>query len=158
MVWKGEAFPDRWKKGNIIPTYKKRDIHNTSNFRRITLLDTAYKIYAMILEKKLTTEAEENNILQDNQSGFRKGRGTTDNIYILNYSIKEEMCKKGEKLYALFTDLKRTFNKINRYKIVETLKKLPTNKHLLARIAENYDETSNSIKTSTGLNEPFWTT
>lgn len=52
-VWKGEGFPDRWKEGVISPIFKKGDRDNVKNYRGITILNTAYKIYAMILEKRL---------------------------------------------------------------------------------------------------------
>ena len=56
--WKGEGFPERWKEGVISPIFKKGDREKVSNCREITILNTAYKIYAMVLEKRLKEELE----------------------------------------------------------------------------------------------------
>jgi len=46
-------------------------------------MDTAYKVYASILNEKLERETEEK--LRETQFGFRRGRGVMDAIYILNH-------------------------------------------------------------------------
>lgn len=57
---------------------KERKPKIAGNFRRITLLNTAYKLYAAVLNEKLKTEIESKEILSDTQAGFRKAtsRGT----------------------------------------------------------------------------------
>jgi len=61
----------------------------------ITLLCTAYKIYA-ILAKRLREEIEEKGSLPETQAGFRKGRGTMDNVRILQQVINKKISKKGK--------------------------------------------------------------
>lgn len=58
-VWREEGFPESWKEGVIAPIYKKGDKNRVSNYRGITLLNTAYKVYALCLEEKLKIEMEE---------------------------------------------------------------------------------------------------
>lgn len=96
-IWKGEGFPKSWKRGVIVPIYKKGDKDRATNYRGITLLNTAYKIYAMIIEERLKQEIEKGKILPDTQAGFRKNRSTMDNIYILNYALEKKINKKKEK-------------------------------------------------------------
>ncbi|KAH0820667.1 hypothetical protein GEV33_002124 [Tenebrio molitor] len=71
-VWKGEGFPQKWKEGIICPIYKKGEKDTASNYRGITLLNTAYKVYAMIVEERLMKEMNERGALPDGQAGFRK--------------------------------------------------------------------------------------
>ena len=67
-------------------------------------MDTAYKIYATILNKRLEKEAKEK--LKEGQYGFRKGRGTIDAVYIVNrITVNRELSKKGGKMFAFFADL-----------------------------------------------------
>ena len=80
-------FPSDWRKGIIIPIYKKGDTDKVINYRGITLLSTAYKIYAAVLNERLKNEIEEKNILPEIQAGFRKSRSTIDNIHILQHII-----------------------------------------------------------------------
>ena len=81
-VWQGDGLPDEWKIGLIVPLYKKGDLNDTGNYRGLSLLPTAYKIYTELLRNRLETEIEEKNILPEGQAGFRKKRSTIDNIYV----------------------------------------------------------------------------
>lgn len=60
-------------------------------------------------------EVEIKEMLPESQSGFRRGRSTMDNIFILNHLIQKKK-KKGEKekIYMMFADLKAAFDKIDR--------------------------------------------
>lgn len=51
-IWKERGIPEDWTKGIISPLYKKGDKKGTKNYRGITLVDTAYKIYASILNER----------------------------------------------------------------------------------------------------------
>lgn len=61
-VWKGEGKLEKvgesWREGIISPIFKKGDRSKEKNYRGITLLNTAYKIYAMVLENRLSRELE----------------------------------------------------------------------------------------------------
>lgn len=54
----------------------------------------------MILQERLERKVEEKRILSETQAGFKKGRSTMDNIYILNYAIRKEIQRSGGKVYA----------------------------------------------------------
>jgi hypothetical protein len=43
-------------------------------------------------------------VIPVSQAGFRKGRGTMDNVYILDHLTKNEFKKKGGRIYVLFVD------------------------------------------------------
>jgi len=68
-----------------------------------------YKIYASALAERLREEVERKGMLPPSQTGFRKGMGTIDNIYILNYLINRQIGRKGGKLIAVFVDLIAVF-------------------------------------------------
>src|SRR5699024_3165023 len=87
-IWKGGGFPRQWTEGLIIPIHKKGDRHEVSNYRGITLLNTSYKLYAMILHEKLCRKLDEKDMLPDGQTGFRKERGPIDNVYTLNHIVR----------------------------------------------------------------------
>jgi len=58
-------------------------------------MSSAYKIYATVLAGRIREEVEEKGILTANQTGFRKGMGTVDSIFTLNYLINRQLIKKG---------------------------------------------------------------
>ena len=83
MIWEDEKLPDQWNEEIICPVYKKGDRLNCTNFRPITLLNITYKIFARILNKRLTHIIEEE--LSDFQSGFRQNRSTISNIFMIRH-------------------------------------------------------------------------
>lgn len=85
-IWKERGIPYAWNRGVISPIYKKGEKNEVKNYRGVTLMDTAYKIYANILNERLKREVERK--LEEAQFGFRKERRTIEcNICI-------ELCSK----------------------------------------------------------------
>lgn len=101
-IWTNGGIPDDWNKG-ICPIFKKGEKSDVKNYRGIPLMDTAYKIYANILNKRLSSAVEEK--LGEGQFGFRKGRSCIDAIYTLNFVANRELSKKRGKLFIFFADL-----------------------------------------------------
>lgn len=120
-----------------------------------TLMDTAYKIYVNIMNERLKREGERK--LEEEQFEFRKERDTIDAIYTLNYVVNRKITKKRGKVFAFFIDLKVTFDKVDRKKLAEMLKKVGTKEKLRRRIMETYKETRNIIKIGNRKTEEFWT-
>lgn len=99
-IWKEGEIPEKWNRGLISPIYKKGRKDDVKNYRGVTLMDTAYKIYADILNERLQREVERK--LEKGQFGFRKGRGTIDAIYTLNFVVNREIAKKKGKVCFFF--------------------------------------------------------
>lgn len=79
------------------------------NYRSVTLLNSIYarsKVYAMVVERRLKKEMEEREMLPDGQVEFRRGRGTINNIYVLNCVVNRELQQEGGGVYAFFVDLR----------------------------------------------------
>ena len=55
-IWKVKEWPKGWKEGIICAIYKNGEKAKTSNYRGVTLMCTAYKIYVMIVKKRLRKE------------------------------------------------------------------------------------------------------
>lgn len=157
-VWKGERLPESWREGIISPIFKKGDRSKEKNYRGITLLNTAYKIYAMVLENRLSRELERKEIIPETQAGFRRGRSTIDNIIVLNNVANREIKDKGGKLYAFFADLTAAFDKVSRRKLSKIMEEKGISKNLRERIEEIYTETRNKIRVNGKISEKFWMT
>lgn len=67
-VW-GREVPERWKDGVIVLIAKKRRAERVEDYRGVTLMPTAYKIYAMVLTERLRGEMEEKGMLPEGQAG-----------------------------------------------------------------------------------------
>lgn len=58
-------------------------------------MTTLYKIYAGVLANRLREETEREEMIPPNQTRFRRGMGTIDNIYVLNYMINKQIKREG---------------------------------------------------------------
>ena len=72
------ALGQNWKKSVFIPIPKKGNVKECSNYRTIALISHATKVMLKILQSRLQQYV--NHELPDVQAGFRKGRGTRDQI------------------------------------------------------------------------------
>jgi len=55
-VWRDEGFSEEWREGIITPIHKKGALTEVTNYRGVTLLCSAYKLYAAVLTEKLRKE------------------------------------------------------------------------------------------------------
>lgn len=115
-----------------------------TNYRGITLMNTAYKIYASVLNERIKHVVEDK--LEKGQFGFRFGRGIVDALYAMNYVMNRGITKKEGKVFAFFADLKAAFDKVNRIKLQEMLRKVRIEEKLRKRIIETYKETKNMVR------------
>ncbi|XP_011171244.1 uncharacterized protein LOC105203975 [Solenopsis invicta] len=76
QIWKARTIPKDWKKGIVVPLYKRGDKKIVGNYRGISLLCTAYKIYAEVIGNRLEMEVEERGIVPTSQAGKEDQRWT----------------------------------------------------------------------------------
>ena len=154
-VWEGDGFPEKWRVGVVVPIWKRGDRKETANHRGVTLTSTGYKMYANILNKRLVKDLDEKGGWSRSQAGFRKGRGTVENIKILKHVIGKGM-KKKERVYALFVDLKAAFDRLDRKILWEMMRKRKINEDLIQRVEEIYEETRCVVKIGEEVSKEFW--
>jgi hypothetical protein len=78
----------------IVPIYKKGDKTDCNNYRRISLLSTAYKILSNILLARLTSYVSE--VIWDHQCGFRRNRSTVDQIFYIRQNKRKSGSIMGQ--------------------------------------------------------------
>lgn len=67
-------------------------------------------------------EVEGKGILPGNQTGFRKGLSTMDNIYVINYLRNRQLIKKEGSLVTFFVDLRAAFDSVHRELLVKAMR------------------------------------
>lgn len=155
-VWKGERWPEKWKQEIIVPIVKKREGAVAENYRGVMQMATTYKIYAAMLTEKLWEEMKRKGMLHPNQTGFRRGVGTIDNIYVLNYIMNRRLEKREGKLVVLSVDL-RAFDTVDRRMLVKAVQDRGIRKELTLRVEEMMMETKSRVTVEGELGEDFWT-
>ena len=78
QIWKTQQEPQDWKRSDFIPIPKRGNAKECSNCRTTVLISHASKVMLKILQARL--QQYMNRELPDVQAGFRKGRGTGDQI------------------------------------------------------------------------------
>ena len=78
QIWKTQQCPQDWKTSVFIPISKKGNAKECSNYHTIALFSHTSKVMLKILQARL--QQYMNHELPDVQAGFRKGRGTRDQI------------------------------------------------------------------------------
>ena len=74
-------FPDEWKEATIKMIEKPgKDCRIAKNYRPISLIDCIAKLFERIITGRLSAFLEANNLLSNYQSGFRKGRMTSEQL------------------------------------------------------------------------------
>ena len=106
-------IPEAWTIGMIMPIYKnKGDKGDFDNYRGITILSCLGKLFTSIINFRLNKYANEVNLINENQTGFRKSYSTLDHIFLLNNIIDILVKKCDQKLYCAFVDYKKAFDTV----------------------------------------------
>ena len=100
-IWKTQQWPQDWKRSVFIPIPKKSNSKECSNYHTIVLISHASKVMLKILQSRLQQYV--NLELLDVQAGFRKGRGTRDQIANIYWIIKKAR-ELQTNIYFCFTD------------------------------------------------------
>ena len=107
LTWKKGQVPRNWKLAEIIPILKPRkDKLDPQSYRPISLTSAICKIMETMIAKKLTHHLKRNQCLSKNQSGFRPGRSTTDQLTRLESAIKMAFME-NKIVVATFLDLEK---------------------------------------------------
>ena len=101
QIWKIQQWPQDWKRSVFIPIPKKGNVKECSNYHTIALISHASKVILKILQARL--QRYMNRELPDVQAGFRKGRGTRDQITNIRW-IMEKAREFQKNIYFCFID------------------------------------------------------
>ena len=106
QIWKTQQWPQDWKQLVFIPISKKGNAKECSNYRTIALTSQASKVMLKILQVRLQQYV--NREPPDVQAGFRKGKGTRDQIANIHW-IMEKAREFQKNIYFLSIDYAKAF-------------------------------------------------
>ena len=114
QIWKTQQWPQNWKKSVFIAIPKKGNAKECSNYHTIALISHASKVMLKILQAKLQQYVKRE--LPDLQAGFRKGRGTRDQIANILWIIKKAR-EFQKNIYFCFIDYAKAFDCVDHNKL-----------------------------------------
>jgi len=156
-VFRSGKVPREWLLGAISAIHKKGDITDPNNYRGITVGHVLGKLYALMLNWRLSAWAEANGKRAAGQAGFRKGFRTTDNCFVLR-ALVERARAKGAKLYICAVDLEKAFDSVDRPLLWAALQRAGIGGCMLGALQALYADVPVCVKTAEGLSSTFQST
>ena len=140
----------RLEKVSLIPIPEKGNAKECSNYCTIAFISHASKAMLKILQAKL--QQYMNHELPDGQAGFRKGRGTRDQIANIRWII--ERAREFQKnIYFCFIDYAKAFDYVTHNKLWKILKEMGIPDHLTCLLRNLYAGQEATIRTGHGTTD-----
>lgn len=80
-------------------------------------MNSCAKLFTGLLTTRLSSWAEEANLIPEIQSAFRKGRSCADNIFVFTHVLSNRLRSPGGRLYSAYIDFKQAFDSINQARL-----------------------------------------
>ncbi|XP_053379986.1 uncharacterized protein LOC128548636 [Mercenaria mercenaria] len=145
IIFNNGIIPENWTIGVINPIYKnKGDATEPSNYRPITLLSCLGKLFTAVLNIRLQKFVTKYDLINEYQSGFRKGFSTIDNMFVLNMLI-DLLKSSKKKLFCAFIDLRQAFDTVWRSGLWSKLIELNVNGKFLNVIKSIYNQAKSCV-------------
>jgi hypothetical protein len=155
MIFKVGDIPNDWKIAHLYPIPKPNEWHfDITKTRPITLLETARKAFAKILNNRLTKIISRNNILKGNNYAGLPGKSTQDPIKILNM-IMEEALENKKEIWLLFQDLSKAYDRVDLQYLKLALNRIKVPMAFSTLITNLFINRKNAVFTNVGLTEQY---
>ena len=152
QIWKTQQQPQDWKLSVVIPVSKKGNAKECSNYHTISLISHTSKVMLKILQARLQQYV--NQYVPDVQVGFRKDRGTRDQIANIRWIIKKE--REFQKIiYFCFIDYAKAFDCVDHNELWKILKEMGIPDHLTYLLRNLYAGQEATVRTGHGPTDWF---
>ena len=137
--------PDQWFDSIITPIYKPGKPKNEPlSHRGISLMSSTAKIFTSILNNRIKIYLESNQLLAEEQNGFRSGRSCQDHIFTLTTLLCNRMNDK-KPTYTCFVDFSKAFNCVNHELLWSTIRRFGINGRMYKVIQYMYSNLKASV-------------
>lgn len=110
MKYQGE-IPSDWREALVVPIFKKGDKHQASNYRPVSLTSIVCKLLEHIIHSSVMKHFDQNEVLCDNQHGFRKKRSCETQLLSTVQEIASSTAK-GKQVDIILLDFAKAFDKV----------------------------------------------
>ena len=153
QIWKTQQWPRQWKRSIFNPIPKKGNAKECSSYCTIALISHASKVMLKILQARLQQYV--NHELSDVQTGFRKGRGTRDQIANICWIIKKAREFEKKNIYFCFIDYVKAFDCVDQNNLWKSMKEMGIPNHLTCLLRNLYAGQEAIVRTGHGTTDWF---
>ena len=148
QIWKTHLWPQDWKQSVFIPIPKKGNAKQCSNYCTVELISHASKILQASLQQYVNHE------FPDVQAGFRKGRGTRDQIANICWIIKKAK-EFQTNIYFCFIDYTKAFCCVDHNKLWKIIQEMGIPDHLTCLLRNLYAGQEATVRIGHGTTDWF---
>ena len=141
-IWQTGEWPTPWTQSLIIMLPKKGNLQQCQNYRTISLISHASKVMLKVILNRMKPMAEE--IIAEEQAGFRSKRSTTEQIFNLRV-LCEKYSQHQQDIYHVFVDFKKAFDRVWHDALWATMKKYNMGQKLTQTIKELYAKATSAV-------------
>ena len=152
------SYPSNWKKAYLSPVHKGGTLDNPNNYRGISILSCAGKLFSTILTKRLDDFLKDNALINAVQIGFTKKARTADHMFVLRTLIEKYTKDKCGKLFACFLDFRKAFDTVIHAIMLYKLLKNGIAGNFYNVIKNMYVDNNLSVKMQDGFTQSFMST
>ena len=144
QIWKTQQWPQDWKRSILIPIPKKYSTTECANHWTTALISHVSKVLIKIWHARLQQHVKQE--LSNVQAGFRKGRGTRDQIADICWVV-EKAREFQKNIYLCFTDYAKDFDGVDHNKLWKAVKEMGIPDHLTCLLKELYVGQEETVRT-----------
>ena len=157
LILKTGIVPSIWTVGVIKPIFKQKgSTADPNNYRGITILSCFGKLFTSVLNERLKDFISVNNLLGNEQAGFRSGFSTVDHIFTL-YGMIDILLGKKARLHCAFLDYEKAFDKVDRAFLWEKLLSFGIQGKILNVVKNLYSNAKSCVMTESNCSDYFQT-
>ncbi|GES81524.1 reverse transcriptase family protein [Rhizophagus clarus] len=148
-------IPDEWKKATIYPISKLKPFFaNLTNTRLITLLETPWKAFISLLNRRLSRILKNNNVLKGNQFAALPGNSTFEPICMIN-EILQDAKENNKELWLLSQNLGKAYDHVNIFMLEKAMERIKIPSNFIKTISSLFKNRQNQVITAYGLTNPY---
>lgn len=112
------TYPRDWQMSKVIPLFKKGAKHEVINYRPVTILNAASKVFEIALFNRLYDEIKHN--ISECQHGFLPNKSTLTNLITFSQFVHNAFNNKKQ-VDVIYTDMEKAFDRVKHSHIINSL-------------------------------------
>jgi hypothetical protein len=154
FIFEHEVWPERWSTGTIVPLHKHDSRLDPANYRPITLMAVVGKLFGTVINTRLQNFSESTGSISDEQGGFRRGRGTNDQVFILREVLASRK-ERGRATYATYIDARKAYDTVWREQAYVRIHDAGVRGKLWRQLQAMHSNLSRRVRHPLGLTDSF---
>jgi len=145
VLWENEVVPSDWHRNKLCMLFKKGSRVDIGNYRLIALSSIISKVMSRVLNRRIYDWMEKNDLIPDQQYGFRAHRGCPEAAWVLSEVVQGRIDEK-KATFLCFVDVKKAYDRVRRNMMFVKLHRQKVSGKLFRMVREWYRDNQSRIE------------